>query len=414
MKGSKQRRMGGLSRISWSRAILAALCIVLVSALGAEFAARTLFDLDTLQYRRTYQPIFVSGDSHYLMPNDQLPFTVGGPVALGYKPVRFGFEYDPATAPPRTSTGFGDFLFSHTKARYSAQDADRISCEQQDAKLVYVLGGSVAQGFSAESKDDTWHAVLEGLLRRRLGRQDLYVFNAAMGGFVSLQERLAYTVAVMPRRADLVLLVDGYNDVAIPANSGVRPGDPFQLGLRYSQLFDDGFMWWLARHSAIAHTILQNGFTEHVANYRRQLEQDEALFQRHAEAVADIYMENTTAMLETCTARGQACLVGIQPARSLTAHYLGTQVDDILSQKRMVAMYRLILDKVSAAPQRQRFIDLTHVFDRGEKLQHYADPVHPNYAGQQVLARALLEPVLDALRTAKPVPATSDRCDRLK
>src|SRR5581483_11184192 len=71
----------------------------------------------------------------------------------------------------------------------------RVRPDDQGGTLVYVLGGSVAQGFSADSKEDTWHAWLERLLRGELGRKDLYVFNAAMGAFVSLQEKLSYYLA---------------------------------------------------------------------------------------------------------------------------------------------------------------------------------------------------------------------------
>lgn len=397
---------------NWARSIVATVAVLIVSAFAAEFTARTFFDLETLQYRRPYQPVFISGDYHYLMPNADLPYVPGGPVALGYREGRFGLFYEATTPPPRSSTTLADFLFTHRHARYNAVEVDRITCTEPDAVLIHVLGGSVAQGFSADDSSDTWHARLEQMLRDSLQRRDVYVFNAAMGGFVSLQERLAYHLAVAPRRASLVLIVNGYNDVTIPANSAVRPGDPFQLGLRLSQWFDDGFIWWLARHSAIAHTILQNEFNDRVAAYRRLVNSDDAVFARQAEAITDIYLENMTDVLDACAGRGQACLVGIQPARSVTAAQLGTRRDDILSQERMVQLYKLLLDKVAASRHRGRFVDLTHVFDKGEKLQHYADSVHPNYAGQQVLARALLKPALSALGTASPAPAIPDRCRR--
>ncbi len=406
--------MGGKAKPArnWAWAVVATVAIVVASAFAAEIAARTFFDLDTLQYRRPYQPVFISGDYHYLMPNAELPYVPGGPVALGYREGLFGLFYDATTPPPRSSTTLADFLFTHRHARYNAAEIDRITCAEPDAVLVHVLGGSVAQGFSADEPKDTWHARLEQMLRDRLGRRDVYVFNGAMGGFVSLQERLAYHLAVAPRRASLVLIVNGYNDVTIPANSVVRPGDPFQLGLRLSQLFNDGFIWWLARHSAIAHTILQNEFNEHVAAFRRQLNENDAVFAKQADAITDIYVENMNEVLGACEGRGQACLVGIQPARSVTAAYLGVRSDDILSQERMVQLYRLLLDKVVASPHRAKFVDLTHVFDKGEKLQHYADSVHPNYAGQQVLARALLAPSLAALRSAPPAPPAPSRCLR--
>ncbi|MDI1287215.1 MAG: SGNH/GDSL hydrolase family protein [Reyranella sp.] len=397
---------------NWARVIVATLGILAASTFAAEFAARTFFDLETLEYRRPYQPVFLSGDYHYLMPNAELPYVAGGPVALGYREGLFGLFYDATTPPPRSSTTLADFLFTHRHARYNAAEIDRITCAEPDAVLVHVLGGSVAQGFSADEPRDTWHARLELLLRDKLDRRDVYVFNGAMGGFVSVQERLAYHLAVAPRRASLVLIVDGYNDVTIPANSAVRPGDPFQLGLRLSQLFNDGFIWWFARHSAIAHTLLQNEFNEHVAAYRRLLNENDAVFAKQADAITDIYVENMNEVLGACEGRGQACLVGIQPARSVTAAYLGVKSDDILSQERMVQLYRLLLDKVAASPHRAKFVDLTHVFDKGEKLQHYADSVHPNYAGQQVLAKALLAPSLAALRSTPPAPPAPGRCLR--
>lgn len=398
---------------AWPRKILATLMIVVGSAVAAELIARQFFDLDTLQYRRPYQPIFVSGDYHYLMPNEELPFVPGGPVAMGYKPGPFGFYYSADTPPPHSSATLADYLFAHKRSRYDAAEIDRLSCADGDPVLIYVLGSSVAQGFSSDDKADTWHAGLERALRRQLGRQDVHIFNGAMGGFVSLQDRLAYHLAVAPRPARLVLIVNGYNDLTLPANSAVRPGDPFQLGLRYSQLFDDGFVWWLARHSAIANSILQNEFTARITEFRQRLEQDDAVFARHAAAITDIYVENMEEVLDSCVARGQACRVALQPARALTAEHIGTNAGDVLSQKRIVQLYRLLLKKVAASPHRERFIDLTHVFDRGEKMQHYADSVHPNYAGQQVLARALLAPTLAALRTAVTVPSPAGRCARL-
>ncbi|MDP3162041.1 MAG: GDSL-type esterase/lipase family protein [Reyranella sp.] len=397
---------------NWARAIVATLGVLVASAAVAEVAARTFFGLETLQYRRPYQPVFVSGDYHYLMPNEQLPYVAGGPVALGYREGPFGLYYDAATPPPHSSTTLTDFLYAHRHSRYSAADIDRITCAEPDATLVHVLGGSVAQGFSADETVDTWHVRLEGLLRNRLRRQDVYVFNGGMGGFVSVQEKLAYHLAVAPRRASLVLFVNGYNDVTIPANSAVRPGDPFQLGLRYSQLFNDGFIWWVARHSAIAHTILQNAFNAHVAEFRRRLNEDDAVFGKQAEAITDIYTENMNEVLGACAARGQPCLVAIQPARSVTANNLGTRIDDILSQKRILQLYALLLEKVAASPHRDKYIDLTKIFDKGEKLQLYADSVHPNYAGQQVLANALLAPTLAALRSAKSAPPLPARCLR--
>ena len=105
--------MGGQAKPArnWARSIVATFAVLAVSAFAAEFAARIFFGLETLEYRRPYQPIFVSGDYHYLMPNADLPYVPGGAVALGYREGTFGLFYDATTPPPRSSTTFTGFLF---------------------------------------------------------------------------------------------------------------------------------------------------------------------------------------------------------------------------------------------------------------------------------------------------------------
>jgi lysophospholipase L1-like esterase len=392
---------------------VATLVTLAVSVVVTELAARWVFGLQPLHYRWPYQPLFVTGDYQYLVPNDRLPFAPGGPDSLGYKERTFGFYATPESV-PASSTPLSDFLFSHDRSRYPAAEVDRIACAEPDAILIYVLGGSVAQGFSASGKATTWHAVLEKRLRETLGRQDVYVFNAAMGGFVSLQERLAFHLAVAPRNATLAIVLDGYNDVTIPANSGVRPGDPFQLGLRFTQFYGDGFLWWLATHSAILHTLMQNELEAHVLAFRHRLDTDDAVFTRHARAIAGLYTENMNEVLTSCAGRKLACFVAIQPGRAMSAAYSGVARDDILSQKRMVALYDTLKQAVAASPQHERFVDLTHIFDGADKLALYKDSVHPGDPGQALLGEALLAPTLAALASATQVKPAPQRCERLR
>ena len=397
----------------FSRLFVATLVTLAVSLVVAEAAARWVFGLQPLHYRWPYQPLFVTGDYQYLVPNDRLPSAPGGPRSLGYEERGFGFYTSPETI-PASSTPLSDFLFSHERSRYTAAEVDRIACAQPDAVLIYVLGGSVGQGFSASGKETTWHAVLERRLREKLGRSDVYVFNAAMGGFVSLQERLAFHLAVAPRNATMAIVLDGYNDVTVPANSAVRPGDPFQLGLRFSQFYGDGLLWWLSTHSAILHTLMQNELEAEVLAFRRRLEQDDALFARHARAIADLYAENMSELLDSCRGRKLACLVAIQPGRAMSAAQSGVARDDILSQKRMVALYDALKQAVAASPERERFVDLTHLFDGAEKLALYIDSVHPGDPGQVLLGEALLAPTLAALANASQVKPPPQRCERLR
>ena len=390
-----------------------ALITLAISAVAAEMIARWLFGLEPLNYQYSYQPLFVTGDSQNGVPNNRLAFAPGGPDSLGYKERGFGFYASPEVV-PASSTQLSDFLFAHILSRYRAAEVDRIACAEPDAILIYVLGGSVAQGFSATSQSTSWHALLERGLRERLGRADIYVFNASMGGFVSLQDRLAFHLAVAPRNATLVLVLNGHNDLALPANSGVRPGDPFQLGLRFSQYYGDGFLFWLSTHSAILHTLMQQELDRHVLAFRRRLEQDDALFTRHAAADAGLYVENMNELLASCRGRGLACRVALHPVRTISAAHSGIVQDDILSQKRMVALYAALEAAIAASPEREGFVDLTHLFDGADKLAFYADAVHPGDRGQALLAEALLAPTLAALATARQVKVPPQRCERMR
>jgi lysophospholipase L1-like esterase len=394
------------------KAVVVAAVALCAALMAAELVARTLFGLQPLMFGYPYHPIFVSGDYYYLNTNEQLAHGPGGPTAYGYDEGFFGYHYDPKTPASHSSSNFADFLFNHSRSRYNNVEVDRIECTDKEAAAIFVLGGSVAQGFSASSPQTTWHGVLEGLLRAKLQKQNLYLFNAAMGAFFSLQEKLAYYLAIVPRRGDAILFVNSYNDLVIPANSGTRPGDPFQLATRFSQFFGNGLAWWLARHSAIVNALVQGEFVRHAVAYRKQLDEDDAIFSRYADAATDIYMENMSEVLDDCDARRKSCLVALQPNRALTAAHIGVKVADILSEKRVTQLYDLLFAKIEKSAHRSSFIDLTHIFDSAEKIKYYTDDVHPNDRGQQLLAEALVEPVLGLVTSGAARMSVAGRCSR--
>ncbi len=216
----------------------------------------------------------------------------------------------------------------------------------------------------------------------------------------------------MPRDGRVVVIVNGYNDLLVPASSGTRPGDPLHLALRYSQFFGNGFVWWLAQHSAIVNATLRNEVEGNVLARRRNLNENDAAFARYATAVTDIYIENVTEMLASCEAQGRACLVGMQPSRSLTAAHLGRKVDDVLSQDRVRQLYEMLQAKIAASPYRARFVDMTGIFDSPSGLEYFADTVHPDDRGQAVVAQTLFPRVAEAVRSAGKPPAVADRCSR--
>ena len=119
-------------------------------------------------------------------------------------------------------------------------------------------------------------------------------------------------------------------------------------------------------------------------------------------------------LLTSCAGRKLSCFVAIQPGRAMSAAYSGVARDDLLPQKRMVALYDTLKEAVAASPQHDRFVDLTHLFDGAERLALYKDSVHPGDEGQALLGEALVAPTLAALATATQVKPPPQRCERMR
>jgi hypothetical protein len=389
-----------------AKSVLTTLLVVLVSLLVAEIVARTIFGLKPLEMRNPYQPIFALAELDHRSPSADIAAGASGPGGYGYEAGTFGYYYTGRAALPRSSTALADFLFDHRLSRYSAEDIDRIACAEPRSLGVFVLGASVAQGHSASRKDATWHALLETRLRHALKRDDVYLFNGAMGGYVSLQDRLAYHLAVAPRHGRAVLFLNSWNDLLLPAYSATRPGDPFVLGVRFEQTFSDGLLFWLAKHSGIVNTLVQDEAKRAVQTYARRLADDDAFFARYAETVTDIYLQNMTDVLTDCQLRDRFCLVAIPPTRPLAALNIGRPANELVPDRRVVALMELLMKKLDASPYRERFVDLTHLFDGPGMIERFTDSVHIDDAGQKILADGLFEPVLDGLKAVEGLHTT--------
>lgn len=388
-----------------SKSLLVTLLVVLVSLLVAEVVARTVFGLAPLELRNPYQPIFALAEFDYRSTNEEIARGPAGPPGYGYDEGMFGYYYTGRTAPPRSDTVLADFLFNHSLSRYSARDIERIACEQPQALGVFVLGASVAQGHSARRKDATWHAILERLMRKELGRDDVYVFNGAMGGYLSLQDKLAYYLALVPRQVHAVLFLNSYNDLMLPVHSATRPGDPFVLGVRFTQFFGDGFLFWLAKHSGIVNAVVQAEAKRAVSAYAQRLETDDKAFARYAEAVTDMYLQNMGEVLADCQTQGRFCLVAVPPTRPFTSLNTGKPAGELLSDARLRTLYELLMKKVGASPHHADFLDLTHMLDAPGLIDRFTDSVHIDEDGQRLLAEQLLGRVLDGVRSHQSIRA---------
>jgi lysophospholipase L1-like esterase len=363
------------------------------SLLIAEVVARYAFGLEPLTYTRNLQPIYVSGDGTPPSSHEQWRYAPGGPGGLGYRAHGLTFAADTTKPTSHTTTVLSDFLFDHFLSRYSAEDVDRILCDNPKAMPIFVLGGSGGQGSSASTKLKVWHALLEDALRRKLHNPNVFVFNGAMGGFISLQERLAFHLAVLPRHRGAVLFFNSYNDLIVPMAGLTRPGDPYWTGVWYANVYSSRLLFWAAENSAIVNTILKDAEARRMARNVTRINEDSAILERVAAAAIDTYMENMEQALSICEALNRPCWVALQPNRALTSTQLGKPIADVIPAAKVGWIYDMARQRIAASRYANRFIDLTAVLHGGTAEMLFTDPVHFTDSAQVMVANALLEPI---------------------
>jgi lysophospholipase L1-like esterase len=92
-----------------------------------------------------------------------------------------------------------------------------------NARRVFVLGGSTAVGFGASSDETTIPAQLEQILRADHPGLDIEVYNAGSTGFNSSQELILLNLTILELEPDLVVVLDGINDLYYASLPRWRP-----------------------------------------------------------------------------------------------------------------------------------------------------------------------------------------------
>lgn len=385
--------------------ILAYSVLVLLALFVSEVGIR-LLGFQPRLYTRPYDPVFVSGEYFRKgVKNSAYRGLPSDPSLYEYQPDFFDvytFRFRPAGSIRHVERT--DFLFDNPHSRYSAREIDRIICAKPDALTIFVIGGSAAQGVGASRKENTWHALLEKKLRQEFRNPNIYVFNAAIGGFNTLQERLTYFLAVSPREPDIVLDLDGFNDVVLPLNTMVRPGDPYQTGIRYTQFYGSSFLQWLFENTALANFVSMRLFFYNRDAVRHLIEKDEAVFTNYQRSVVREYMRNTTSIIDDCLMRRRKCLVAFQPFRAISHQDAGLPLEkpDVVSTSRLSRIYQLLQETAGASQYSSHYVDLSGVFSRRDRLGVYKDYVHFNDKGNEIIADALLPSVVDLIKSGTP------------
>lgn len=109
-------------------------------------------------------------------------------------------------------------------------DVTEVRQKEPNEKVILICGGSAVYGFGNTSNDTTIAGWLERILNARPNRKHNYtVFNMGNGGWVSYQEFLALDLYGRNLQPDVVIAMDGRNDIY---SSWSNEGEP--IGVHFS------------------------------------------------------------------------------------------------------------------------------------------------------------------------------------
>lgn len=364
--------------------------VLCVGLIVVDFVAGRVFHLGVREVSRTMQPYFLSGH-YYVFLNSRRGLEVRskeGPAASGY--VRRGgiYVYEPDRVIESASDRL-DWLFRNDYSRYTVEEMDGDLGPGSRSVRIFVIGGSAAMGTLAlgpNSKRETWHAILEKKLRDHFQFERIYIFNAAVGGFASTQERLVFELALQSRRPDMVIALNGANDTWLPLARGGRPGDPYQLCGRYALYYDDSLLRTLARHSYMARNLLQEAWPAMALKKReKRILSDPKRCDIFAESIRNVYCRNVELLLRRFRQEQVEGLVFLQPLRCLCEDKSRQVTEEDRARCGFVGtVYDHIARHFRNDKPERRFVDLAHTFS-GES-DHFRDWCHLDNEGQRILA----------------------------
>jgi hypothetical protein len=280
-----------------------------------------------------------------------------------------------------------------------------IEAKDRKRKRIFILGASTARGHGV-SVENTYHRLLENNLRRH----SVACIPVAAGGFNSTQENLLFHLTVLPNYPDLVILLDGWNDIFTPANLGVRPGDPVTMSVLYAKYY--GYFFNLLVALALRNAWIRSKFYGLLAREKEEFLAEfmssSEIRKRTAESILNVYLSNVRTIIEGCRLRNIPVLHVLQPSAdwilcneqqdSKEAEGYRRRIAELGWTKHglepfIAAVYGEMMARIKAQSwARGVVLDLQSKFELG----HFSDPVHLNEEGNVHLCE-LLTPIVEAV-----------------
>ncbi len=248
---------------------------------------------------------------------------------------------------------------------------------------VFVLGGSFAFGQGA-SGDSTYYLAY---VRQRF--PDIEFVNASSPSFLAVQEWILLGLKILPLEPDGIIVIDGFNDVAIPLAFGERAGSPFGWSISEDLLGGDllGTVGaWIRAHSNVYRIL-------HRVLVLRRTAKPETRAALLPEIQRD-YLRATTLTYETCQGLGlpvwhvfQPHVARGKPLSEVERRYIYAGLSDALGamQPQVIAPAKALADSRGIP-----YLDLANCF-AGHTETIYLDYCHVNDTGHRILGTEIAD-----------------------
>ncbi|MEE2746189.1 MAG: SGNH/GDSL hydrolase family protein [Pseudomonadota bacterium] len=371
---------------------------ILVVSFGiVEIIAVKVLKIDRRPGLNPYHPVFTFGNFYNVSRLSELQKGPEGPHKYGYFYNKGTYLYDPKIEKPNILKRT-EFVFAegheHSISRTNNYDNGEVR--------IFIIGGSTASGAGASSKSNTWSSLLEQNLKDRI-KHNIVVFNAAVGSYATCQERLCLELAVLPRKPDMVIMLNGQNDVEQPLSGNTRPGDPPTTGLMYANLYHPITRSFLEKSAVLRYLAHSNYVMAGAKNRQRNLG-DPQRIDLLVGGIISTYYDNMAAMYDRCKGLNIDCIGFLQPNRSLTQLSQGNSDQIAETDAYMGELYRAwrsayigITTKMIQSPYQNQFVSLENLMNSYEISSVYLDSCHFTDGGQEICAKAIGETIIPRL-----------------
>ncbi len=289
-------------------------------------------------------------------------------------------------------------------------------CQPKTDKCrVIILGGSAVFGMGVSSDDKTISVNLEKLLNKKFGENKFEVINAGQGFYESSSELMLYLTELLPLKPDLVILLDGFNDVS---HSLILP-DLVGYPVIYPQWKDKLLaitsndltiadigrpIYKLMKKSELLKRLMLKSF---IVGYNRglygkNLEQDASRKYPPNFKAIDKYIDNVIILSELNKIRGIKTLAALQPAifykedLSLKERkYLENELDNSAYTQKdtILLMYEEMNKKLEGLAEDKKLLYFDNI---NRLLKDFPDEMFLDYShltdrGAEITAEKLLE-----------------------